>query len=83
MTAPPAGAGPEPVRIVIVRAWLEPGHPTPLRVRVLRGDPTGGERPRGDPGGSEVVAVAATIDDAVRAVRAALEEMVRGPGRVP
>ena len=54
------------VRSLVLRAWLEPGDPPHLRVRVVEIGPGRGERP---------VAVTTSVDEACRGVRNWLEAL--------
>jgi hypothetical protein len=76
MAGPPVSpAGPYPaarsgeVRSLVLRAWLESGIPPRLRARVVEVGPGPTERP---------VVVAASIDEACRAVRSWLENLQTG-----
>ena len=73
----PAAPGPAPgsgdMRSLVLRAWLEPGLPPHLRVRVVEITPGRGERP---------VIVTTSVDEACRAVRNWLETLqARAPTR--
>lgn len=60
------------VRSLVLRAWLEPGVPPHLRVRVVEIGPGRGERP---------MVVTTSVDEACRAVRNWLEALqARGSG---
>ena len=54
------------VRSLVLRAWLEPGVPPHLRVRVVEISPGRGERP---------MVVTTSVDEACRAVRNWLEAL--------
>jgi len=54
------------VRSLVLRAWLEPGVPPRLRVRVVEISPSRGERP---------MVVTTSVDEACRAVRNWLEAL--------
>ena len=66
------GAG---VNVLILRAWVEPGRPDGLRIRIVQIT----ER------GESAVATASNIDDACTAIREWLEQLVRsdGPASAP
>ena len=58
----------EPADLMILRAWIEPVHKPPLRVRIIQ---LGG----GD-GGLPITSAAATIDDVCSAVRTWLDQLL-------
>jgi hypothetical protein len=61
--------------VMILRAWVEPGHSHPLRVRIMRTGAGEATPP--------AASMAATVDDACRAVRSWLEEYLAGENPCP
>jgi hypothetical protein len=67
-----AGPGSGHVRSLVLRAWLEPGVPRPLRARVIEITPGRGEQP---------VVITTSVEDVCRAVRNWLEALQAQGGK--
>ena len=59
--------------VLIIRVWLEPGHPTALRARIVRSDGGQGHAASHHPGTPKGAIFSATVDDTLKVVRAWLE----------
>jgi hypothetical protein len=64
--------------VLVMRAWIEPEHPTSLRVRIVQSMGDTIDDLAGTEALSPATTMAATIEDAVRIVRAWLDVFV-GP----